>query len=53
MSDKAITDDELKQLLIKIAYSDLAEGADIFDHPCSVAVRRIEVLGRDTAPPNK
>lgn len=42
--EKAITDHELKQLLIQIARADLKEGSDIFDHPCSVAVRRIEEL---------
>lgn len=42
--DTPISDHDLKQLLIKIARADLADGADIFDHPCSVAVRRIESL---------
>ena len=41
-----ITDDELKQMLIKIAKSDLEEGASIYNHPCSVAIRRIEELGK-------
>lgn len=49
--EKPITDYELKQLLIKIAYADLEDGADIFDHPCSVAVRRLEALGADMSPP--
>ncbi len=52
MSDeKAITDYELKQLLIKIACADLEDGADIFDHPCSVAVRRIDELSGGIKPP--
>jgi len=41
---KQITDDELKQMLIKIANADMAEGASIYDHPCSVAIRKIEKL---------
>lgn len=47
MSDqelKQITDDELKQMMIKIAKADMAGGASIYDHPCSVAIRRIEEL---------
>ena len=41
---KQITDKELKQMLIKIGKADLEEGASIYDHPCSVAIRRIEEL---------
>ena len=32
---------ELLELLDEIAGKDLEDGADIFDHPCSVAVRAI------------
>lgn len=41
-----MSDNELKQLLIQIANGDLVEGACVYDHPCSVAVRRIEELTR-------
>ena len=33
---------DLTELLEDIAKSDLSDGADIFDHPCSVAVRAID-----------
>ena len=39
-----ISDDELKSMLTKIAVNDLAETAEIYDHPCSIAIRRIEFL---------
>ncbi len=42
-----MTDNELKQLLIRLAKGDLMEGADIYDHPCSVAIRRIEELKKE------
>lgn len=32
---------ELTSLLADIAEGDLAEGSDLFDHPCSVAIRAI------------
>jgi hypothetical protein len=44
MNEKPIKDDELIALLTRIAKADTDEGADIFDHPCSVAVRRIQFL---------
>jgi len=33
--------DDLIELLEQMAENDLDDGADIFDHPCSVAVRAI------------
>lgn len=33
---------ELCELLSEIAENDLAEGTDIYDHPCIVAIRAID-----------
>ena len=33
---------ELEEILIEMAVNDLAEGSDIDDHPCMVAIRAIE-----------
>jgi hypothetical protein len=33
---------ELKEVLQDLAVKDLVDGKDIFDHPCSVAIRVIE-----------
>jgi len=44
MSEKAITKEELFELLGGIAEKDLSEGADIDDHPCSVIMRYYEEL---------
>lgn len=49
MENEQITDGELEQMLIKIAKADLSEGASIYDHPCSVAIRRIKKLKSETA----
>lgn len=38
---------ELKELLTEIAEKDLDEGADILDHPCTVAVRAIDRMIED------
>lgn len=35
---------ELKLILSELAQKDLLEGADIYDHPCSVAIREIDRL---------
>ena len=35
---------ELIELLADLADGDLAEGADIDDHPCSVAIRALKEL---------
>ena len=34
---------ELKELLNELAVNDLADGTDIYDHPCSVAIRALDV----------
>ena len=39
--------EELNDLLEQVAANDLAEGADIFDHPCSVAIRAINQAFED------
>ena len=41
--------DELRQLLIKLSVGDLVNGAPIYDHPCSVAIREIEKLNGNLA----
>lgn len=41
--------DELKELLQELAETDLSDGADINDHPCSVAVRAIDQCFDDIA----
>ena len=33
---------ELKELLSEMAEKDLVEGHDIYDHPCSVAIRALD-----------
>lgn len=33
---------EIKSLLGEIAKNDLNEGSDIYDHPCSVAIRALD-----------
>ena len=38
---------ELKELLTELAEKDLADGADIFDHPGIVAVRAIDRMVAD------
>ena len=38
---------ELIELLNELAEKDLAEGADLFDHPCSVAIRELTRLTGD------
>ena len=43
--EKEISQDELAQLLIRLAIKDLTNGAMLYDHPCSVAVRRLEKMG--------
>ena len=43
--EKEISRDELAQLLIRLAIKDLTNGALLYDHPCSVAVRRLEKVG--------
>lgn len=45
-TDDKVTDDELVSMLTKIAVRDLAAGAGIYDHPCSIAIRRIQTLKR-------
>lgn len=40
---------ELVELLENIAVNDLVPGADLFDHPCSVAVRAINQAFSDIA----
>jgi len=39
--------DELIELLEDMAEKDLVDGADIFDHPCTVAVRAIRRYEED------
>lgn len=38
---------ELVELLKELAEKDLAEGTELFEHPCSVAVRAIEQCFED------
>ena len=42
-----ITNEELTQLLIQLAARDLEDGANIYDHPCSVAIRSIQSLNEE------
>jgi len=37
-------DSELIEILGEVAEIDLADGSDIYDHPCSCAIRRINEL---------
>lgn len=39
---KEITQHELVQLLTKLAVGDLSSDSEIYDHPCSIAIRRME-----------
>lgn len=38
---------ELRELLLELAENDLSEDANIYDHPCSVAVRVIDEYEND------
>lgn len=39
---------ELKLILSELAQKDLVDGSDIYDHPCSVAIRVIDALHSQT-----
>jgi len=41
LKEKEVSQKELCELLKEISIRDLVDGADIFDHPCSVAIRFI------------